>query len=180
MIHSSAMSPLNTADIHQTFASLDQNGDGLLTLDELNWLLERTGVHVGPEELVSLVGETGLSLEEFSHFYETMLNEEKSSSSGGQNGNDIDEEGEILEEEQQDSDLYRAFEVFDLNGDGLISSQELQSVLSRLGMWDNNGGLDCDRIMHKYDVNSDGFFYHSFVVRHYLCSYHLVKLSERV
>ena len=157
LIHTTmSLSPLNTADTHRIFASLDQNGDGLLSLDELNGLLERTGVHVSPEELISLVGKTGLDLEEFSHFYETMLNEENNSSSSGQNGNDI-EEGHILEERQQDSDLYRAFDVFDLNGDGLISSQELQSVLQRLGMWDNSGGLDCDKIMHKYDVNSDGF-----------------------
>lgn len=152
------MSPLNTADLHRIFASLDQNGDGVLSLDELTWLLERTRVSVNPKELVSLVGETGLNLDEFSHFCQTMLNEGKNSARG--NKSNLVEESEIPEEvhvEQEETELYRAFKVFDLNGDGLISSQELQSVLWRLGMWDTNGGLDCDRIMRTYDVNSDGF-----------------------
>ncbi|KAJ8444424.1 hypothetical protein Cgig2_005946 [Carnegiea gigantea] len=146
------MSPLNTADLQRIFASLDQNGDGVLSLDELSWLLERTRVSVNPKELVSLVGETGLNLDEFSHFCETMLNEGKNSARG--NKSSLVEESEIPEEvhvEQEETELYRAFKVFDLNGDGLISSQELHS------MWGTNGGLDCDRIMGKYDVNSDGF-----------------------
>ena len=153
------MSPLSTNDLHRIFASLDQNGDGLLSIDELSWLLERTRVNVGGKELVSLVGETGLNLDEFSHFCETMLNEEGKNTARGNKSNCVEESeiGEEGHEEQEERELYRAFKVFDLNGDGLISSQELQSVLWRLGMWDNNGGIDCDRIMHKYDANRDGF-----------------------
>ncbi|KAJ8450337.1 hypothetical protein Cgig2_004794 [Carnegiea gigantea] len=141
------MSPLNTSDLHQIFKSLDQNGDGLLSLDELNWLLERTGVHAGLDELASLVGDSGLDFNEFSLFYESILKREN---------HNLDRVEKWDDDEERD--LYRAFEVFDLDGDGLISPQELQSVLRRLGMWDNNGGvIDCDKIISKFDVNRDGF-----------------------
>lgn len=55
-----------------------------------------------------------------------------------------------------DTDLLEAFRVFDLNGDGFISSEELQSVLSRLGMWDERSGKDCGRMINAYDSNRDG------------------------
>ena len=60
--------------------------------------------------------------------------------------------------DDEERDLYRAFEVFDTDGDGLISSQELQSALRRLGMWDEEGRvIDCDKSICKFDVNGDGF-----------------------
>ncbi|KAK9270611.1 hypothetical protein L1049_026193 [Liquidambar formosana] len=37
------MSPLNSNDLHRIFEKLDKNGDGLVCLEELNWLLERIG-----------------------------------------------------------------------------------------------------------------------------------------
>uniref|UniRef100_A0A803LHJ6 EF-hand domain-containing protein n=2 Tax=Chenopodium quinoa TaxID=63459 RepID=A0A803LHJ6_CHEQI len=139
------MASLSTSDVQQMFNSLDQNKDGLLSLDELVWLLDKTGVHVSEDELAYLVGKEGLDFDEFSYFYDMILLG---------NNNVGNEKNDEVKEEEMDKDLFKAFKVFDLNGDGLISPQELQSVLWKLGMWDN---LDCDRIMSKYDVNSDGF-----------------------
>ncbi|KAK9740976.1 hypothetical protein RND81_03G074100 [Saponaria officinalis] len=135
---------LTTSDLNQIFKSLDQNDDGFLSFDELSWLLERLGVHASSTELSMLVDKDGLSFEEFCNFYASVLR--KNDDKNVENG-----------EKEEETDLYKAFKVFDLNGDGLISSQELQSVLRKLGMWDNNGGMDCDKIMSKYDVNCDGF-----------------------
>ncbi|XP_022850293.1 probable calcium-binding protein CML44 [Olea europaea var. sylvestris] len=57
-----------------------------------------------------------------------------------------------------ENDLRKAFEIFDLNGDGLISSEELQIALSRLGLWDKHcNSLDSKIIINVYDTNSDGF-----------------------
>ncbi|KAL9232075.1 hypothetical protein vseg_007221 [Gypsophila vaccaria] len=145
------MSCLNTSDLYQIFRSLDRNDDGFLSLDELSWLLERLGVHASSSELSVLVGKDGLSFEEFCNFYEYVLKKKDGQSI------EKDDESSVNEENEEECDLYKAFKVFDLNGDGLISSQELQSVLWKLGMWDNNGSMDCDRIMRKYDVNCDGF-----------------------
>ncbi|GLT55192.1 hypothetical protein SLA2020_283350 [Shorea laevis] len=44
------MSLLNTSDLRQIFENLDKNGDGLVSLEELNWLLEKTGQNNGGNE----------------------------------------------------------------------------------------------------------------------------------
>ena len=54
------------------------------------------------------------------------------------------------------SDLAKAFIVYDSNGDGFISCDELQSVLSRLGLWNEHCGQDCRSMINVYDKNSDG------------------------
>lgn len=41
--------------------------------------------------------------------------------------------------QEVESDLFQAFKAFNANGDSYIVPKELQSVLSRLGLWD--GGL---------------------------------------
>ncbi|XP_059630622.1 probable calcium-binding protein CML44 [Cornus florida] len=140
------MSPLNSDDLHRIFKKLDRNGDGLVSLEELNWLLERIGIHVHTslDELQALVGKTSLDITDFMVFYETIIKENI---------------GESTSEKKDDSvegDLAKAFGVFDLNGDGFISCDELQNVLSRLGLWDEHSGHDCRTMINVYDTNSDG------------------------
>ncbi|KAK9740980.1 hypothetical protein RND81_03G074500 [Saponaria officinalis] len=156
------MSPLDTSDLYRIFESLDRNNDGLLSLDELNWLLESTGAHDATlYELVELFGKTSLNFEEFSEFHNFVFMEIRTEVESYKDSIDTYKYDIIGEHEKDDddkeSDLYKAFRVFDLNGDGLISSKELQSVLCKLGTSDKNCALDCDKIIQKYDVNSDGF-----------------------
>ncbi|KAK6938355.1 EF-hand domain [Dillenia turbinata] len=133
-------SSLNSNDLSRIFAKLDRNGDGLVSLAELDWLLERVGVHTTMEELESLVQKPCLDFDEFLFFYESLCDSKK---------NEDEEKGE-------ESDLAEAFKVFDLNNDGFISSDELQSVLSRLGLWEEKGGRDCQTMICAFDTNSDG------------------------
>ncbi|XP_059630621.1 probable calcium-binding protein CML44 [Cornus florida] len=141
------MSPLNSDDLHRIFEKLDRNGDGLVSLEELNWLLEKIGIHVHTnlDDLQALVGKTSLDLHDFLSFYEIVIKENigESTSENHENGG-------------LEGDLAKAFGVFDLNGDGFISCDELQSVLSRLGLWDEHSGHDCRTMIHVYDTNSDG------------------------
>ncbi|GAB4844121.1 hypothetical protein Ancab_037428 [Ancistrocladus abbreviatus] len=143
-------SPLNYEDLYRIFESLDQNRDGLVSVEELNWLLERTGHgnynHTSSlDELVLFMRKpiaaaaAALSFDEFCHLCDSMLNQ--------------NEAAIAAEENHEESDLYEAFKVFDLNNDGFISPEEIRSVLLRFGLW--NG--DCTRIIHQYDTNSDGF-----------------------
>ena len=141
------MSPINTNDLHRIFEKLDKNGDGLVSLEELNWLLEKIGVQIiSLEELESIVGKSSLDLNEFLSFHDSISKQNNSCSN------------EVVEEEEanEESDLVKAFKVFDLNGDGFISCDELQNVLSRLGLWDENSGRDCRSMIHVYDTNLDG------------------------
>ncbi|GAB2234723.1 hypothetical protein Droror1_Dr00003988 [Drosera rotundifolia] len=150
------MFSLSSNDLCRIFDSLYRNRDGFVSLEELNWLLDRTGIHASLEELEMLVMASGrqaaaaLDLNEFRHLYESILLQQQQELEGrGESSQAVNDDA------RQDPDLYEAFKVFDLNGDGLISSDEIVEMLLRLGLW--NGILNHDRIMREYDTNSDGF-----------------------
>ena len=141
------MSPLNTNDMHRIFEKLDINSDGFVSSNELKWYLEKIGVESSQEELESLVGKTSLDHLDFLFFYETIIKQK------------IDDQSKVGNNEEDndvDGDLAKAFKVYDLNDDGFISSEELQSVLSLLGLWNEHCGRDCKSMINTYDVNSDG------------------------
>ena len=127
--------------MEKIFEKLDINGDGVLALEELNQLLVRTGFKYSIEELEYLVGKKSLDLSEFLCFYDSILNHK--------NG-----DGDEIEEVELESDLLKTFKVFDLDGDGFITSQELECVLKKLGMWDEE--KDCRSMIYSYDINLDG------------------------
>ncbi|KAL8481938.1 hypothetical protein ACS0TY_027632 [Phlomoides rotata] len=136
------MYPLNTLHLQKIFQKLDKDGDGLVTIDELMWLLQRTGLQCNRDELELLVGDSPLGPLDFIFFYQILMNEVV--------------HGEIQEDEMLERDLRKAFRVFDLNDDGFISCEELKIALSRLGLWDEGCGQDCKKMIGAYDSNSDG------------------------
>ncbi|KAI4307221.1 hypothetical protein L6164_030431 [Bauhinia variegata] len=133
------MCPLAPTELQRIFEKLDINGDGSVSLEELNWLLEKLGFQFSLHELESIVGNKSLDMDEFMFFYNSILKE----NNGG-------------EEEDVESDLVKAFKIFDLNNDGFITSQELECVLRRLGYLDDNNVKDCRSMICVYDTNLDG------------------------
>lgn len=129
------MSILHSSDLQRLFLTIDRNGDGHVSVDELSQLLSGLGVSISLDELEEIAGGTRLNLQEFISFYESIH-----TSDDGDN---------------KESDLVEAFRVFDLDGDGFISCGELQSVLSRLGMCVENEG-DCARMIEQFDTDLDG------------------------
>lgn len=142
------MYPLSTYHLQQIFNELDRNKDGLVCLDELMSLLDKIGLHTNRVELELLVGDKALDIFDFLFFYQTLINKAGVSNNQEKEPNDHDQ---ILE-----NDLKKAFRVFDLNGDGFISCEELQIALSRLGLLDRSCGQDCMQMICVYDANSDG------------------------
>ncbi|XP_010270444.1 PREDICTED: probable calcium-binding protein CML44 [Nelumbo nucifera] len=131
------MSHIHQSDLERIFVALDLNGDGRVCIGELTWFLDKVGVHIGLDELEEIVGGRSLGLQEFIHLYNQSISKPAE------------------EDEEEDTDLVEAFKVFDLNNDGFISCEELQSLLARLGLWSESYG-DCRQLIGKFDTNLDG------------------------
>lgn len=73
---------------------------------------------------------------------------------------DIDEFGalyqSIMDERDEDQDMREAFNVFDQNGDGFITVEELKSVLQSLGLKQGRTVEDCKNMIMKVDADGDG------------------------
>lgn len=146
------MAPISSNDLHRIFKKLDKNGDGLICLQELKWLLDRIGIQLTMEELESFLEKPSLDFDEFLFFYESISKQNKGECKGGEGCVEDDDHEEDMEI------VYMAFKVFDMNGDGFISCDELENVLSRLELWDaNRSDVDYYRSMiQAYDTNLDG------------------------
>lgn len=137
---------LNSSDLHKIFEDLDKNKDGFVSIEEITSFLGQLDVCISVHELESIAGRKSFDLEEFTLFCEATYKQDVG-------GRQLREEEYVGDEE---SDLVEAFKVFDLNDDGFISSDELQCVLSRLGLWEEKSGCDGTKMISEFDKNSDG------------------------
>lgn len=127
----------NREELEDVFRRFDANGDGKISSSELSGILSSMGCHIGQEELGLMMkeadadGDGFISLEEFI---------------------DLNTRGKdraaCLE------DLKNAFQVFDLDRNGSISSDELYQVLK--GMGDGSTREDCRNMIDGVDKNGDG------------------------
>ncbi|KAG0494301.1 hypothetical protein HPP92_005295 [Vanilla planifolia] len=134
--------PVDPAELKRVFQMFDRNGDGSITKKELSDSLRNLGINVPDAELQSMIdnidtnGDGCVDMEEFGALYQTIMDEH----------DDADEE----------DDMREAFKVFDQNGDGFITVDELRSVLASLGLNQGRTVDDCRRMIRKVDVDGDG------------------------
>ncbi|WOG96821.1 hypothetical protein DCAR_0416158 [Daucus carota subsp. sativus] len=123
-------------EIKRVFDRFDTNSDGQLSSDELAEVLKNLGTAPSPEEIARMMEEIDtdkdgfISFDEFERFY----------SAGSDNG-----EGEMRE----------AFEMYDINKNGLISSSELHQILTKIG--EKCTEQDCVNMITSVDADGDGF-----------------------
>ncbi|XP_047982786.1 calmodulin-like protein 3 [Salvia hispanica] len=127
------------AELSLVFQMFDRDGDGRITKSELSASLEKMGIFIPGDELAQMItrvdvnGDGCVDIDEFSTLYQT-----------------------IMDERNEEEDMKEAFNVFDQNGDGFISVEELGSVLASLGLRQGRGAEECEKMINKVDADGDG------------------------
>lgn len=137
------------AEFRETFAFFDKDGDGCITLEELDTVVRSLGQTPTREELAEMIRDVdvdGNGTIEFAEFLALMA---RKASRGGENGGGGDDSGDAADEE-----LREAFKVFDKDQDGLISAAELRHVMANIGerLTDEEVG----EMISEADVDGDG------------------------
>lgn len=121
------MDSTNVKKLRDIFVSLDTNGDGMLTVEELKAGMQKGGLEIPSDlqEIMESIDCDGNGVLEYSEFLTAALDKKA-----------------ILEEQR----LLSAFQVFDRDGDGFITRNELQAILQQ----------DLDETWEELDKNEDG------------------------
>jgi len=137
---------VHTWDLARMFSALDSNGDGKVTAEDVQGLLEKLGIqYISDDNMKIVMGSLDcMSFHDFRSFF-LQLWEEGSY-----------EHGETEEKVVMKEELVKAFSVFDKNGDGFISPYELQQVLLSLGLKEGEDLKNCETMITRFDKNSDG------------------------
>merc|ERR1712187_1085358 len=124
--------------LRETFVSLDENQDGLLTIAELKSGLDHSGLVITPEDLRAIVDgldSDGSGYIDYSEFLAATL----------------DRRSLITE------DVCRvAFRIFDLDNDGRITKAEIKQVLAVDGVSDAVGLENAESLIRDLDRDGDG------------------------
>jgi calcium-dependent protein kinase len=134
----SQLNEVQIKSLRETFLSLDSNGDGLLTLSELKEGLSQAGVTELPHDLKQImegIDADGSGVIDYTEFLAATI-----------------EKRQYIQEDV----CWTAFRVFDMNGDGKITPNELRMVLNNGNMesvMDINATAD---LLKEVDKNGDG------------------------
>ncbi|KAM0940122.1 putative EF-hand domain-containing protein [Dioscorea sansibarensis] len=132
---------MDSSELRRVFQMFDRNGDGRISQKELNHSLCKLGIDIPETDLATMIdkidanGDGCVDLDEFSTLYKSIMDDH---------------------EEDEEEDMREAFNVFDQNGDGFITEEELRSVLASLGLKQGRTVEDCRRMIRKVDVDGDG------------------------
>jgi len=133
----SQMSDAQIKDLRETFIAMDVNGDGLLTVKELEEGMQKAGMTEIPPELDAIIKEVdsnGSGTIDYTEFLAATL----------------DRKNYIAEDV-----CWAAFRVFDKDGSGTISREELAQVLSD-GEVAAVAQTDVNELLEEVDKNGDG------------------------
>mmetsp|Transcript_10750 Transcript_10750/g.23132 ORF Transcript_10750/g.23132 Transcript_10750/m.23132 type:complete len:504 (+) Transcript_10750:29-1540(+) len=124
--------------LRDTFMGLDKNGDGLLTPAELKEGLQKAGLKEIPPDLQAIMEDVdadGSGVIDYTEFLAATLDRRQ-----------------YIQEDV----CWSAFRVFDRNGDGKISQDELKMVLSNDQVEDTLGAGMIVELLKEVDGNGDG------------------------
>merc|ERR1719210_601742 len=125
------------AEFKEAFALFDKDSDGSITTSELGTVMRSLGQNPTEAELQDMINEVdvdGNGSIEFNEFITMMAKK--------------------IKENETSNDIREAFRVFDRNGDGYISAEELSQVMSTLG--ENLTQEEIDEMIREADLDGDG------------------------
>ncbi|KAG5088464.1 putative calcium-binding protein CML25 [Glycine soja] len=126
-----------TEDLEYVFKKFDANGDGKISSSELGSIMKSLGQPATEEEVKRMIQEVDANGDGHINLGEFLELNTK--------GVDPDE---VLE------NLKDAFSIFDVDGNGLITAQELNMVMASLG--DACSIDECQKMIAGVDGNGDG------------------------
>ncbi|CAF1371312.1 unnamed protein product [Adineta steineri] len=132
------ISPEELEELREAFRVFDQDGDGSITLAELRIVLDQMGLDPSEEELQDMIREVdedqsgSISFVEFVGMVKKTVDTNKNSR----------------------EELFRAFQVFDLDQNGFITIEELRTVLQATG--DRPTDEDALEMIAEADIDGDG------------------------
>ncbi|XP_017843159.1 calcium-binding protein E63-1 isoform X2 [Drosophila busckii] len=146
-------------DLRTAFDLLDRNRDGRVTANELQFMLKNLGINVRDEIIHDLIreashSESGLINEaEFLQWVGRIqaLRDEQQQQQPDENASNskvVDEADDVTE------DLIAAFRVFDRDGNGFITRDELQTAMEMIGEPLNEQQLE--QLLVIADLDQDG------------------------
>merc|ERR1712032_147806 len=124
--------------LRENFMALDHNGDGLLTAAELKEGLQKAGLKEVPQDLQQImmdIDSDGSGQIDYTEFLAATLDKRL-----------------YLQEDV----CWSAFRLFDRNGDGKISQEELKLVLNSDDVADIAGADAIAQLLKEVDGNGDG------------------------
>lgn len=124
-------------ELEQVFNKFDVNGDGKISASELGSIMGSLGHEPTNEELINMIKEVDADGDGFINLREFIE----------LNTKDIDS-NEVLD------NLKNAFSVFDVDNNGLITAEELQNVLKKLG--DSCSITESRKMIAGADRDGDG------------------------
>lgn len=130
---------MDPAEVKRIFHMFDKNGDGKITKKELSDSLENLGISISDPDMIQMIekidinGDGCVDIDEFEELYKS-----------------------IMDDKDEDEDMREAFNVFDQNGDGFITEEELSTVLASLGFKHGKALEECKRMIKKVDSDGDG------------------------
>ncbi|XP_055700923.1 calcium-binding protein E63-1 isoform X3 [Phlebotomus papatasi] len=154
-IRDGSTSPIS--DLRTAFDLLDRNQDGHVTANELQFMLRNLGIHVRDElidDLMKEASKTGNGLIDEAEFLQwiariqAIKDESASSSSSSSSNQPVSEEDDITQ------DLIAAFRVFDRDGNGYITRDELQTAMDMIG--ENVTEAQLTEMLALADLDKDG------------------------
>mmetsp|Transcript_23882 Transcript_23882/g.68597 ORF Transcript_23882/g.68597 Transcript_23882/m.68597 type:complete len:155 (+) Transcript_23882:122-586(+) len=136
-----SMPPLSKQQIQEAreaFKMFDKDGDGCITAAELGTVMRSLGQFPTDEELRQMIDESDQNHDGVIDFQEYL---------------DMVRRQEILQASEPDIGL-EAFKVFDVDGDGFITAEELRQIMEKLG--ETLTDEEVDMMIEEADADGDG------------------------